>query len=450
MFASQHVSQNNVPRTHRTVFAVPFHGTTVGSELQRDLDQERLLAYAQFHKENMGGFVEAARASLSWHEQRETRDRLRTGDRRDRQGFTVGTIGFWMQAETRETCAGRFTAGVEVYHDHVNSFSSRNAIQGPVADEATYALFGVFLQDVIEVSQAVELTLGLRFTHARADADAVSDPVTNTRISVADDWSALTGSLRVLVHLVPERWNLFGGVSQGFRAPNLSDLTRLDSARSNEFEIPAPGLDPEHYLSFELGVKGRTKTLTVEVSLFYTDIRDQIVRVPTGDVNTDGEALVTKANVGDGYVYGIEVGGAVRVARFEIFGNLTWMHGEVDTFPTSQPVVVRESLDRLMPLTVQLGVRWEDAEERFWVELLVQAADKADKLSTRDRSDTQRIPPGGTPGYAVVHLRGGVRIRTHVSLAFGVENVLDKSYRVHGSGLNMPGRSFVFSLSVEF
>ena len=52
--AYQQVRQNDVPRTHRTIHAVPFEGTTVGptiGDVKRDLDQERQLAYAQLYGE---------------------------------------------------------------------------------------------------------------------------------------------------------------------------------------------------------------------------------------------------------------------------------------------------------------------------------------------------------------------------------------------------------------
>ena len=75
-------------------------------------------------------------------------------------------------------------------------------------------------------------------------------------------------------------------------------------------------------------------------------------------------------------------------------------------------------------------------------------AAEADRLSTRDVADTSRIPPGGTPDYLVFHLRGGLwlgRVRLHA----GLENLTDEDYRVHGSGLNMPGRNLVFGISVS-
>lgn len=450
VLAAQHVQHNNVPRTHKTIFAKSFRGTDVGSELQRDLDQERWLVYAQLHKENIGSAVDVVRASLSWHSQSEVRDRIRTGSRRDKQGFDVGTLGAWLQLES-DSAIGRLTYGIEYYRDIVDSFSTSNPIQGPVADDATYDLLGAYLQTVFCAGERWEFILGLRFTWAAVDADRVADPDTGQPFAISDSWSAPVGSARFRYDLVPEVWNLFGGVSQGFRTPNLSDLTRFDSARSNEFETPAPGLDPEDYVQFEIGAKGRKSTFNVQLSLFYTLIHDQIVRVPTGSTNTDGEAEVTKANVGDGWLWGIELGGAWRFAdEWTLFGNATYLEGKVDTFPTSQPIVVREYMSRLMPPSAQAGVRWDQAGKRFWAELSVLAVADADRLSTRDRSDTQRIPPGGTPGYVVVHLRGGWNITEKVALIGAVENLLDKDYRVHGSGHNMPGLNFVGALSVDF
>jgi len=422
----------------------------VGSELKRDLDQRRQLAYLQFHKQNIGGAVDAVRASISWQNQEEVRDRLRPPARADAQGVDVDTLGFWVQADS-DTAIGRLTYGVDFYHDEVDSFSSRNPVQGPVGDDATYDLLGIFLQDVVELGTRWVLNGGIRFTYAAADAKSVSDPNTGNAIRVKEDWSAFVGSLRAVYKLVDQHWNLFGGVSQGFRAPSLSDLTRFDSARTNEFEIPAPGLDPEYYTQLELGIKGTTRTLSVQFSAYYTIIRDQILRVPTNQTTPDGETIVTKANVGDGYVWGLEFGGAWALARqWTLFGNLAWIEGRVNAFPTSQPVVVREYLDRLMPLTGQIGVRWESREHGVWVELLSIAATDADRLSTRDRNDTSRIPPGGTPGYVVVHLRAGWRPKEWVSLLFAIENIGDANYRVHGSGHNMAGRNFVFSVSFDF
>ncbi len=448
VIAHQHVEQNNVPRTHRTIFAKPFDGTTVGSDRRRDLDQERDLTYIQLHAENMDSFVETMILSLSWQELHETRDRIRGNGRRDLQGFDVGTLGASAQFEST-TEIGYLTYGFEYYHDHVNSFSTRNSIQGPVADNASYDLVGVYLQDEISVSERLDLVLGGRATFARADASRVRDPVTGRRVSTADEWWSLVGSARLVCHIVPEHVNFFGGVSQGFRAPNLSDLTRFDSARSNEIETPAFGLDPENFISFEGGIKAEYDNWSMQAAYYHTLIDEMIIRVPTGR-SIDGDFEVTKLNGGDGFVQGIELAASYRFhPQWTTFANINWTDGEVDTFPTARPRQVREPISRLMPLTGQTGLRWDHPSGKIWVEGVATIVDSQDDLSTRDRADTSRIPPGGTPSYTVFSIRSGWQIKENVDLTLSVENISDEDYRIHGSGQNEPGRSLNVSVRVS-
>jgi hemoglobin/transferrin/lactoferrin receptor protein len=443
VLAHQVVHQNDVPRTHRTVFAVPFDGTTVGSDLRHDFDQQRSLTYLQAHREEADG--RELHASVSWHEQDEVRHRLRGGGP-DEQGVDVGTLGTFLWF-TQPSSLGTWTLGADYYHDEVDSFSSSEPIQGPVADDATYETFGAFVQDEVAVGERTTLTLGGRFNLARVDAGSVLDPVTDTQTSIEDDWRAVVGSARFVHRLGAEGLRLFGGVSQGFRAPNLSDLTRLDSARSNEFEIPTRGLDPEYTTNFELGVRAERSALATQVTLFYTLLEDLILRRPTGVVNAMGENEVVKENIGDGHAWGIEAEAALDVGGgWSVFGGGTFVEGRVDNLPTGSSTVEEEYLDKLMPFTAQAGLRWE--KDHRWFELVAQGAGDADKLSSADRGDTQRIPPGGTPGYLVFHVRGGVELAPWARLDLAVENLLDEDYRIHGSGQNMPGTSLLIGLTL--
>ncbi len=449
IFVHQEVAQNNVPRTHRTIYSKRFKGTTVGRDRRRDLDQRRRLTYIQLLAENMPSIVETMRLTLSWQEQHETRDRVRSSGARDFQGFDVGTLGLSANFGS-STDIGYLSYGVEYYHDHVNSFSTRNRIQGPIGDNASYDLVGAYLQDEITVSDRLDVILGYRVNFARASAGRVSDPVLGRRTSISDEWWSAVGSARLVYHVVEDHVNFFGGVSQGFRAPNLSDLTRFDTSRTNEFETPAPGLNPEEFLSFEAGIKAEYEDWSMQAAFFQTLIDESIIRVPTGRI-VDGESEVTKRNGGDGYVKGVELSASYRfVPQWTLFGNFTWIDGEVDTFPTSRPRLRREPIDRLMPLTGLAGLRWDHPSGDLWVEALATVAGAQDNLSTRDRANTSRIPPGGTPSYVVYTVRGGWQIREDVNLTLAVENITDENYRIHGSGQNEPGRSLVLGLSIAF
>jgi len=163
-----------------------------------------------------------------------------------------------------------------------------------------------------------------------------------------------------------------------------------------------------------------------------------IIRYPTGTV-ISGKNEVQKANVGDGYVHGIELQtGYDLTPDWRAFGGLAWQEGYADTYPTAAKIRKREPMSRIAPLTSLLGLRYEPQEKDYWIEATARMAAKQDKLPTSDKADTDRIPPGGTPGYAVYGIRGGVNLTKNITLSAGVENITDVDYRIHGSSHNAP------------
>lgn len=454
----QDVSQESVPRTHATLFAKSFRGSAVGTDRQRDLFQDRSLTYLQLHKTGLEGAVQGVRASVSWQQQQEDEDRIRANGTQDWQGFEVDTMGTFLQFDSDAGAMGRLTWGFDYYRDKVDSYRRSTVplptdpIQGPVADNAAYDLLGVFVQDRIELTGFGELTLGARYTWAHATANEVLNPPTGTQTSIDDQWDQFTGNARLRVDLVEKRWNLFTGVSQGFRAPNLSDMSSFGIARGGEVEVPATGLEPEHYLSYEVGTKVRSDSVTAQAAWFYTAIEDQILRFPTGTIDPgSGLPIVTKGNVGEGYVQGVELeGGWLMGCDTTLFGTFTWQYGRVTNFDTAGGTLSEEYVSRLMPLTVMTGLRWQPERTRFYAETLVIYADDADKLSSGDQRDTQRIPPGGTPSYTLWNAHCGFCMTDRATLDVGIDNITDVDYRVHGSGTNSPGRNLWIGMRVKF
>jgi hemoglobin/transferrin/lactoferrin receptor protein len=164
-----------------------------------------------------------------------------------------------------------------------------------------------------------------------------------------------------------------------------------------------------------------------------------------------GDDEVTKTNAGDGYVQGIELGTSYRfLPEWTVFATLAWLDGEVDTYPTSVPDKETEPISRLMPTTGLGGVRWDHPGRRYWAEAVMIAAGKAVELNTRDERDTDRFPPGGTPAYAVLTLRGGWKLSDTLTLSAAVENLTNEDYRIHGSGQNEPGTNVVLGADWRF
>ncbi len=456
----QKVRQDDVPRTHTTIDAVPFHGTVPGTEIRRDLTQEHDLYYARLRWDGDGGLYDEARATLSWQRQEEVQERLRPGAKYDESGFEVHTLGTQVEFEN-QTSIGRLTWGLEDWRDSVDSFKNDfvngalvlENIQGPVADDARYESFGVYVQDEVEHGP-YDTVFGLRYSRAHADADRVdnpnvpgADPATpGNIIDVDESFSSLVGSLRTTRH-VDEQTNVYAGLSQGFRAPNLSDLTA--ELTDSGIESPTPDLQPEYYTQVEIGARTERADWRGDVALYYTFIRDMIVQSPTGEV-IGGVPVLAKDNVGDGFLYGVEARGERTFApEWTGFAVASWQNGEVTQF-TDAGEKVDKPTSRLMPFTTVLGVTWEPGESPWWWQADTMIQDKADRLSLKDETDTQRIPPGGTPGYGILSLRAGRAIGDDATLTVALENLLDKDYRLHGSGVNEPGRNLVLTCDVRF
>jgi hemoglobin/transferrin/lactoferrin receptor protein len=450
----QQTHQNDAWRTHSTIYGLSFRGTTVGDDQRRSLDQGRYLTYIQLEG-TTGGFVDHYLVGVSHQRQSEEQCRLRKvgDDRSDIQGFDVDSYGAMAQFSS-DTNLGYLTYGASYYQDRVDSFRDNfdsggsfagSAIQGPVPDDSRYHLADAFVQDRIELGERLDVWLGGRFTYARAEIGRGEDPVTGNPFAFADDWTHGVGSGRFVYELDEDGTvALFGGVSQGFRAPNLSDLSRLDLARTGEIETPSPGLAPEQFISFELGLRGAVGDTRASLAFYHTDIRDLIVGSRTGRI-VDDAFEVTKLNAGDGHVRGVEFEIEQGLTdQLTLFGWLSWQDGELETKGVTEP------LSRIMPFTAEAGVRWSNIDGDLWLELLALGAAKQDDLPLRDQLDTQRIPPGGTPGYVIGTLRGGWEWRAGLTLTAGIENLTDEAYRVHGSGINGAGRNFILGAEWKF
>jgi hemoglobin/transferrin/lactoferrin receptor protein len=111
---------------------------------------------------------------------------------------------------------------------------------------------------------------------------------------------------------------------------------------------------------------------------------------------------------------------------------------------------VREPLSKIQPIIGNFGVRWTTESRKVWLELVGITAAEADRLNSADFNDTQRIPPGGTPGYTLLSLRSGWQVMDNVLLLASVENILDQDFRTHGSGSNEPGIGVNLGVKVSF
>jgi hemoglobin/transferrin/lactoferrin receptor protein len=224
-------------------------------------------------------------------------------------------------------------------------------------------------------------------------------------------------------------WAVYGGVSQAFRAPNLNDLTGSTLSLGGLDSYGSPDLDPEKYVTAELGTRYGNETLSASLAAFYTWSRDAIISersaaMPLRPMAAAASCMASKPKAVENQ--------PVLVPQ---------RHGGLERRQNRQPRHDGERwISRQLPFTGSLALRWTHPNERLWVEgRVLGCRHRGPRPSRRPGQRPQRIPTNGTPGYLVTSLRGGWPVNDHLELTCGIENITDEDYRNHGSGQNEPG-----------
>ncbi len=441
-FAHTYLDQDDISRWHNTINNQGWvHGrsfTTAGTDLRRAYDQERSLTYLRLEDTASDiGWIDSWQATASFQKTQDSEFRVRGSGRADSKILDVDTYGLTFQANS-----GNIVWGADYYHDKVDSRGFRNgaprASNRPVADDASYDSLGLFANHTGAIGERFTYDAGARFTYAEADWNGYRPAQATIDQSGNSSWENLSLSLRGQYDF-DNSWSIFGGASQAFRAPNLDDLTGSQFALNGLDSSGSPNVDPETYLTTELGARFDNGDLSFQFSGYHTWIDDGIVRV------NDGMSGLITTNGSDGYIYGFEASTAWQFhPQWELAGHASWQDGKQTTGG------VEDTIRRMNPLSGAVSLKWTDPDERYWISGRLQAATRQDNLSTLAANDTQRIPVNGTPGYLTASIYAGWQVSTSLQLNFAFENFTDEDYRIHGSGQNAPGRNTTVSLKYEW
>ena len=443
----QHFEQHDVFRTDR----FPSRRTIFDP-------QQRSMAYVRFQGTDMGKIYDNYMLTFSMHRQREQVTDARS-DKSYWDDMETDNYSYGLQLLLgRELENGwNLTYGVDSYRDVVDSFRNRydnltnEFVSSPTPkypDDGRFRQTGAFLQIDKELSDRLSFNGGVRFTRAHAqgtpmvDVDHDNDPATDPESQPVfisptfDDWSAGGG----LNFKLDENTALVGSVSEGFRAPNLDDLAaNNDNVQQAAADTPSVDLRPERSLSYELALRKEVDDMRWQASVFWTNIDDMILRTPAG---TSSESILFSRSNRDVEVNGVEFAAEKRLStNWTAYGNFSYIYG--------QDLELEEPLSRIPPTQGVVGLRWRHSEKYEFVDIYSWLVDKQDRLNFQDISDG-RIPDGGTPGYGTISLRYGTELKENHLLRIELENILDKAYRVHGSGVDGAGVSANIQYGFEF
>jgi len=442
LFDFQYASQ---PATPRIDELVPGFGQTEPSSSEFLFSpNDRLFAHLRHTRANWLWSADW-NFDAGWQridDDRITRDFQSQFRRREKNSSDLFGITASAAGHIRNTGSGSWIVGAELYHDRVRSQRSEENIssaqvqelQARFPDDASMDQAAIYANILQSLGDRHSLSGGLRFSVIGVDLPQTS--ITPAASVDQDDISADIG----WVFDVNERSQFVANLGYGFRAPNVFDLGTLGDRPGNRFNIPNPDLESERIVQLDAGFRHHEEFWDLNVMLFALHYTDRITSVLTGAVTPTGRDVVQSRNVESADIHGVEA-----AAHFVLSASSTadlvvnYTRGE-----QKEADGLEVSADRIPPLNGRLSVRYM-ASATLFVEPYLLFASSQDRLSPRDVRDV-RINPDGTPGWLTANIAVTWRPDDRWQLVASLENLLDKKYRVHGSGIEATGRNLILSV----
>jgi outer membrane receptor for Fe3+-dicitrate len=280
---------------------------------------------------------------------------------------------------------------------------------GPLTTDANYDARAVsaFVDDTIDVSRRLRIVPGLRAEWIlRANGE---DPVAGW--SFDNDYSLLLPSLTASF-AVTDRLALFGGWTEGFRAPQVYAL------------VTDPDVDVERSRTFELGCRGRARDGVYGSLVGWTAAYDDVADLSTGTYVNLGRVRATGGDLVLGWDLGERWPG---VRGLDVSMTLSLQDSELED-------------GNRVPFTWQRKASWMVRYERGrWAAFLggSYVGDSYSDLANTETSNAQATVgrnPSRTLWDARVARRFPVGEKGGADLALGVTNFLDETWYAHSDG----------------
>ncbi len=491
----QGVRQYNVVQTDRSQ----------PGDLRVQTENSRDLGYLRYEGSFAArGLVEplSVQATLSYQRQRELLDRFQTGiDLLDRGDNYDDVLGFNALVIADLGRPGKLTVGIDGYFDFVNSTASQGTLSGgpgaalvPSPQLARYPggstaqSVALYIQEETDLERLFgkshpdrpgrwKALLGLRgggtfVSIGRDDRLAKLFPTIGARgvrEALRQQEPIYAGTLHLRYEPV-FGLALSGGLMTGFRAPNLADYARLGQEGLG-YIVPGPGeLRPEFAYSGEIGVRAGFSKFEGGVFYAYTLIDDVIAATPTtvagqgcARPGPDGSCITRfydRENARQARLHAVEANARLHLfSGLSMYAGISYVNGVLDRPAAAGQLPTSEPFYKVPPLNGVAAVQLRRPRDLFsFAEVQLRWAAPQTLLGQADFDDPRTCLPipafkiacPGTPGFAVVNLRGAARLTRGVQITATLENVANTTYRFHGSGIDGPGLGAMVALEANY
>lgn len=330
-----------------------------------------------------------------------------------------------------------------------------------------------------------KLTLGVNFTRNELDdkfgiKDKEAPGVTPVSEITRDGWAVFAEDAWMIVpdftlttsarldhdsyfgyHVTPklygnwtidESWALKGGVSAGYKKPDLRQnnegFTSVYGAYPySEIGIGNDDLKPEESVNTELGLYWQRDALALDATLFYTKFKNKIsdhlicTASDTQKCTYNGyvaDTVFQYANVSDAQIYGLELNGDWQVtASLKANANYTYTHSEQQSGEYKG-----YALSDFPESMANVSLTWNAVND---LDLWTKASWRSSSPDIGKSSETD--------AYALVDLGARYHLNKNVTLMTGIYNLFDVNpiYRTsYNQSSMLEGRRYNFGARIEF
>ena len=443
LFNMQFFSQPSTPRYDELV---PGYGQTEpSSDVFTFEPNERLFFHGRYRYTQATALFDSLELHAAHQRINDDRRARDHGDTIETREYNSSLLtGFTAQASLSHWTDSQLVYGFEFYHDEVESRRQDTDINtgrstkenSRFPNDSTMDSFAIYGNDTLQFGDRLQLLLGTRYSHYQTQLDP-SDRGVGAELEHDD----VTGNVG-LSYLLIDGLKFVSNFGRGFRPPNIFDLGTLGPRPNNRYNIANTNLEPETVCTWDFGFKFRNPYWQAEAFGYISDYRDKITTVLTGST-LDGREVVQNQNVNKVRLYGSEFGARFFASdQLEIYSSLNYTYGD-ETLDDGAVLPA----DRIPPLNGRFGILYWYTPA-LWVETYSSFASRQNRLSGRDRDDP-RINPLGTGGWVTLNLRAGWQANNNWGFLLNLENVLDKNYREHGSGVDASGINLIVSVRLS-
>jgi len=238
--------------------------------------------------------------------------------------------------------------------------------------------------------------------------------------------SAASPKLGLLYRVTPA-WSVFGNAAGGFRAPNANQVNGYyENSAEYVVVIPNPDLQPEKSRTLELGLRGRTSRLSLDVAVFagrFTNLIVDTVLV-SGIGTAANPKLFQTRNVERARIHGLEAKGRIEagtVAGGRLAVPFAFGTARGTNRTTGQP------LNSVDPWQLSAGLDWSTARWDLRLDLRHHAAKKTGDIDSAALVKAPNVQVT-VPSATTADLSAQWRIRPDLRLTAAIVNLTDRKY----------------------